>query len=132
MALDRDRDGFKNRWEQALGSDPTDPSSVPYVTAVRAPEPAFTTRLGPSAPNPFNPATVISYEVGRLARVRLEIFDVQGRRVRTLVDASQAPGVYDARWDGRDDRGRAVASGRYYGRLRVGFRAFSRPLTLLR
>lgn len=132
MALDRDRDGFKNRWESSLGSDPADPASVPYVTAAESTPPAFETRLGQNAPNPFNPATVIPYEVGRASRVRLRIFDVRGRLVRTLVDAAQSPGRYRAAWDGRDDQGRPVASGRYLYRLNVGFAAASRGMALVR
>ncbi|HEU4726130.1 MAG TPA: FlgD immunoglobulin-like domain containing protein [Candidatus Eisenbacteria bacterium] len=133
MALDRDRDGFKNRYERSLGSDPADPASVPYVTAVEeSRSPRQVTRLGQNAPNPFNPATVIPYEVGRAARVRLQVFDVRGRLVRTLVDASQRPGRYDARWDGRDAGGRGVASGRYYYRLRVGNSSLSRGMLLLK
>jgi len=133
MALDRDRDGFKNRYELALGSDPADPSSVPYVTAVQeTPPAAFTARLGAARPNPFNPSTTIPYEVGRPARVRLQVFDVSGRRVRTLVDAVTLPGKYEARWDGRDASGRTVASGRYYYRLDVGFRVLTRGVVLLK
>ncbi len=133
MALDRDRDGFKNRYETSLGSDPADPSSVPYVTAIgEAPAPGHVTRLGQNAPNPFNPTTEIRYEVGRAARVRLQVFDVRGRLIRTLVDASLKPGRYDTRWDGHDAAGRPVASGRYYYRLNTGFSHLTRGMVLLK
>jgi YVTN family beta-propeller protein len=133
MALDRDRDGFKNRWETSVGSDPADPASIPYVSAAEpAPSAGRMARLGQNSPNPFNPITTIPYEVGRAARVRLHVFDVQGRKVRTLVDAAQKPGQYRVKWDGRDDAGTAVASGRYFYRLNVGFATFRRGMVLVK
>ena len=63
---------------------------------------------------------------------RLQVFDVRGRLIRTLVDASQKPGRYQARWDGHDASGRTVASGRYYYRLNVGFSAHTRGMLLLK
>jgi hypothetical protein len=134
LALDRDRDGYRNRLESALGSDPADAGSIPSVTAVDAGAGAApaVTRLHANRPNPFNPATVIPYDVGRAARVRVEIFDVRGRAVRRLVDAVQKPGRYEARWDGRDDGGALSASGRYYVRLTVGFTARTRGIVLVK
>src|SRR5262249_50187037 len=106
MGIDRDRDGFRDRYEIALGSDPADPSSVPYVTGAPAPPSTWVARLEANRPNPFNPATVIPYAIGRAGRVTLRVFDPSGRTVRTLVDANMPVGSYRARWDGRDDRGR--------------------------
>ncbi len=64
-------------------------------------------------PNPANPGTVIGYELARSARVRLRLIDVRGREVRTLVDGWRPGGAHRAFWDGRDDAGRAAASGVY-------------------
>ena len=66
-------------------------------------------------PNPFNPATVIQYELPDLADVELSIHDVLGRRVTTLVSGSQAAGLYESPWDAT-----GVASGVYVARLQVG------------
>jgi hypothetical protein len=132
MGYDRDRDGFPDRWEMALGSLPWDPTSVPYVSGVEtASPPAAAARLGQNVPNPFNPATVIPYEVGTPGRVRLDVFDVSGRFVRTLVDRLEPRGKHSARWDGRDARGKPVASGRYFYRLRIGSVVRTRGMALL-
>jgi len=71
-------------------------------------------------PNPFNPETTIPYHVPVQDRVRLDIFDVHGRHIRTLVDEVQAPGAYETRWDGRNDIGEQVASGVYFYRVATG------------
>jgi hypothetical protein len=68
------------------------------------------------APNPFNPSTAISFVLAGAAPVRLDIYDVSGRRVRRLVDGPMGGGPQTVPWDGRDDRGRSVASGVYFAR----------------
>lgn len=68
-------------------------------------------------PNPFNPTTVIGYELARVAKVRLVVYDVAGKQVRELVDATRPAGVHQAEWDGRDDANRTVASGVYFYRM---------------
>jgi len=75
-------------------------------------------RLYPAAPNPFNPQTTIRYELVRDAFAELKIYDIHGRCVRTLVDAHLAAGAYRVTWDGRDERGRRLASGVYLVQLR--------------
>jgi YVTN family beta-propeller protein len=133
IGIDRDRDGYKDRWELALGSDPADPASTPAVTAVtNLGAPAPVTRLLQNAPNPFNPSTAIGYEVGAAGRVKLHVFDVSGRLVRTLVDREMPAGSHLVRWDGRDDQGRALGSGRYFYRLRTGTTIVTRDMTLVR
>ena len=68
-------------------------------------------------PNPFRARTEFTWAIARPGRVRLEIFNVRGQLVRTLVDAVRAPGRYRYQWDGRDQRGAPVASGSYFYRL---------------
>jgi hypothetical protein len=77
-------------------------------------------RLLPNAPNPFNPSTTLAYEVPSASRVRIDVFDASGARVRTLVDAARAAGRHTVEWDGRDHAGLAVSSGVYFARLIVG------------
>lgn len=101
------------------------------VTAV-GPTPGKRTGLISVTPNPFNPATEISYSLERDGPVSLVVYDVAGRNVRTLVDRSEAAGIHRVRWDGRDRFGRGVSSGIYYARFRAGGIAASRPLTLVR
>ena len=75
--------------------------------------------LGPNYPNPFNPSTLIPYQLAATSPVRLEVFNILGQRVATLVDGQQEAGAYVARWDGTDAVGRAAASGVYFYRLTV-------------
>jgi hypothetical protein len=90
-------------------------------------------RLEQNHPNPFNPRTRIAYEVPvGGARVLLEVFDLRGRRVRTLVDGHQEAGRRSSDWDGRDASGRAVASGTYLYRLRAGGQVVGRSMQLVR
>ena len=76
--------------------------------------------LGQNYPNPFNPSTLIPYQLAVPSPVRLEVFNVLGQRVATLVDGEQqGAGAYVARWDGTNASGRAAASGVYFYRLTV-------------
>ena len=73
--------------------------------------------LAPNVPNPFNPSTVIPYRLDTDGPVRLDIYNLLGQRIRTLVDEVQAAGAYRVRWDARDATGRSVATGIYFTRL---------------
>ena len=73
--------------------------------------------LGENYPNPFNPSTVIPYHLQQPMLVRLEVFNVLGQHVATLVDGEQSEGFHTARWDGTDESGQAVAAGMYLYRL---------------
>ena len=76
--------------------------------------------LGGNFPNPFNPRTTIEYALPNAGRIQLEVFDLLGQKVRSLVKEDQhAAGFYTAVWDGRDERGRDVGSGVYVYRLRA-------------
>ncbi len=76
--------------------------------------------LGPNYPNPFNPSTIIPYQLPVSAHVRLEVFNLLGQRIATLVDREQPAGFHSARWDGTDAAGRAVGAGVYLYRLASG------------
>ena len=83
-------------------------------------------------PNPFNPATTLSYGLPSGARVKLAVYDMRGREVATLEDAWQPAGRYQLRWDGNNRRGRPVGTGVYFARLRAGDVALIRKMVLLR
>jgi len=89
-------------------------------------------RLLAAMPNPFNPRTTLRWELAEAGRVRLEIFDVRGRRVRKLVDRELPAGPHALGFDGRDDDGRTLASGVYYIRLDTGERQLRGRITLVR
>jgi len=91
--------------------------------------------LAQNSPNPFNPSTTISYSVpeGRSqVRVSLEIYDLRGRRVRSLVDEARDAGVYTVFWDGLDEQGGRVSSGVYFYRMRAGDFVQTRKMVLLK
>jgi len=87
-------------------------------------------------PNPFNPQTAIPYDLGtgpETAAVRLEIVDLRGRLVKTLVRERQAGGQhYEVIWNGTDEAGNTVPSGSYLARLVVDGVAEVQGLTLLK
>ena len=106
-----------------------------YVTsAVETPSKAAApvVRLYAAAPNPFNPSTAIRFELGRPAHVRLQVFDVSGALVRTLLDGVLTSGPHRVLWDGRDDRARDLASGAYFYRIEAENASQARKLILLR
>jgi len=90
--------------------------------------------MSPNFPNPFNPSTTIRYGIpaGEVGPVRLDIYDLRGRRVRTLFRGERAAGEYQAHWDGRDDRGAELGSGVYVARLRAARAVVSRKMLLSR
>ncbi len=69
--------------------------------------------LHPNYPNPFNPMTTIAFDLAVSGRVRIDIFSIDGRRIRTLVDGIYDVGRHSEVWNGRDQTGRSVASGTY-------------------
>jgi hypothetical protein len=75
-----------------------------------------------TSPNPFNARTSIRFAVAQSQVVRLQVYDLQGRHVRTLVDGRVSAGDHALPWDGRDDRGADLASGVYLYRLEAGHR----------
>lgn len=84
-------------------------------------------------PNPFNPKTTIEFGIASAVGVRLEVFDVSGRLVRTLVDeANMRTGTYRVLWNGNDSNGHAVAAGVYYCRLEAGDRVEKTKLVLVK
>jgi hypothetical protein len=77
------------------------------------------TTLFQNAPNPFNPATTVRFDLGQSGHVSLRIFDVRGRPVRTLVSLQLPRDRHAIVWDGTDDAGVSVPSGTYFYRLRA-------------
>lgn len=76
--------------------------------------------LKQNAPNPFNPQTDISFDLPVATQVKLDILNVLGQHVKTLVDEYREAGSYSIIWDGHSDGGSAVASGVYFYRITAG------------
>lgn len=94
--------------------------------------PSRSVMLAQNVPNPFNPTTMIRYQLPTAGKVGLRVYDVRGRLVRRLVDRTENAGSYSVQWDGRDDRGVAVASGAYLYRLETPAGTRQRRMTLVR
>jgi hypothetical protein len=88
--------------------------------------------LGYNFPNPFNPTTTIAFRLQIDSPVTLTVFDIAGRRVRTLVHGRLTAGDHDVTWDGRDDAGDSVGSGVYLTELRTPDRRSVRKMVLTR
>jgi Tol biopolymer transport system component len=87
--------------------------------------------LRQNQPNPFSSRTTIRFDLPVQTSVRLELFDPQGRRVRTLVDGQFPAGFHSVEWDQRDENGRLLGAGVYLYRIRAGaFRAQKKMVLL--
>jgi PKD repeat protein len=88
--------------------------------------------LDQNYPNPFNPITTIEYDLPTSIPVRLVVYDLLGKHVRTLVDKRQQPGHFKATWDGTDEHGNLMASGIYLCRMEAGNYSKGIKLVLIR
>jgi hypothetical protein len=88
--------------------------------------------LKPNYPNPFNPTTSIIYSVEDRSHIKLSIYDVNGRRVRTLLNGTSEPGEHTISWDGRDSQGVTVSSGIYFLCLKTNRGMFSRKMIVIK
>jgi hypothetical protein len=88
--------------------------------------------LSQNYPNPFNAKTTIEYSLSREGHVNLEVFDILGSGVVTLVDLQQGVGNYRVVWDGQDKLAKVVGSGIYFYRLSIEGRTIGRQMLLLK
>lgn len=87
--------------------------NVPQVENITNDAFAQITMLSQNYPNPFNPTTTISYNVAKRGKVELNIYNVKGQLVKTLVNSEQNVGLHDISWNGRNNLGKQVSSGIY-------------------
>lgn len=83
-------------------------------------------------PNPFNPTTCIRFQIPQASRVRLDIFNIQGQHIRTLIDQHCSSGEHEVVWDGRNDEGIMAGSGLYFYRLNWSNGSQTRKMLLVR
>ncbi len=139
-------EGFDGAW----GVYPFAPSGNIYISDQQSGLHIFELNVGPSTgdpnretppgtfalfdnyPNPFNPETRIDYVIGVDSKVRLEVYNMLGQKVRTLRSREQAAGSYNVIWDGSNDAGNQVASGIYFYRLEAGDFVDTKRMLLVR
>ncbi len=93
--------------------------------------PVLATTLNGNFPNPFNPETTVSYSIKEPGRVKLEVYNIKGQLVRTLVDEEQITGHYKMIFDAKDDRGRSISSGVYLLKMVApGYRKTSKMILM--
>jgi hypothetical protein len=120
--------GNYDGWIQFVSNDPVNDTlnvyvqgSAKQVTGIaEGEELPRTFAVSPNYPNPFNPSTMIKYQLPQTSDVKLAIYNVLGQRVRTLVDARIEAGYHSVEWDGNTDSGAKVASGIYIYRFSAG------------
>jgi len=83
-------------------------------------------------PNPFNPYTTIRYTIGNVGNVMINVYNVRGQRVRTLLNENREPGHHSVVWNGTDDTGRALSSGIYFYRIVAGENTATRRMLLMK
>ncbi|MBN1425893.1 VCBS repeat-containing protein [Candidatus Fermentibacteria bacterium] len=88
--------------------------------------------LSPPCPNPTTGRTALRYAVPDMGEVRVEIYDLDGRLLKTLTSGPQSVGVHTVVWDGADAQGRGVASGLYFAHMTAGSFSTSRPCVVIR
>ncbi len=110
-------------WSDARTFKLTEPGKT-----IPDPDPQLTANF----PNPFNPSTTISFELPKTGHVKLEVFNVNGALITTLVDEVRESGRHDVLWNGKDAKGVSVASGIYFYRLKAGAEVVTKKMMLLR
>jgi len=93
---------------------------------------AYVTRLQSNFPNPFNPETTIAFSLSNVGNVVINVYNVRGQRVRSLLDEQREPGHHSIVWNGRDDSGRALSSGIYLYRMTAGDFTETRRMLLMK
>ena len=94
--------------------------------------PVYATALKGNFPNPFNPETTIQYSVKENSPVSIEIFNVKGQKVRSLVNNVKEAGEHTVVWNGTDDNGRAVSSGVYYFKMNAGKYSSTKKMIMMK
>jgi hypothetical protein len=105
---------------------------VGYTEPVKSENKAVAFRLAQNYPNPFNPVTEIMYNLPTSCNVRLEVYNVLGQRIATLVNEHQKAGSKVVSWNGKDSVGNDVASGVYFYRINAGEFVEMKKMILLR
>lgn len=88
--------------------------------------------LRQNSPNPFNPVTVVSYDLPNAGDVKISVFNIIGQHITDLVNVYQEAGSYQVSWDGKDNTGASVASGVYFYRIKTDQFSDTKKMVLLK
>jgi hypothetical protein len=133
LGIDRDDDTWLDRDELDAGSDPDDPLSTPDSVSVPPVAGPGGQRLWLTGRNPANVESRLGFAVPRPGPAVLEIFDVTGRRVQTLVRSpAHRAGIFEEVWDLRDQSSRRVSPGVYFVRLQAAGTTGNQRVVVLR
>ncbi len=111
-------------WLENVNIDNTNsffgPIEVKTGTITTPPPAELKTTLNNAYPNPFNPSTFINYSVKEAGNVSINIYNIKGEKVRTLVNGQQNAGSYRLEWNGKDHNGKTVGTGVYFYKMTAG------------
>ena len=107
-------------------------AGIPLVSGVDSGVPTASNVIASIYPNPFNPSTSIHMELGQDGPVRVEIYSLEGKRVRTLINEVRPAGAMTLSWNGRNDKGGLAASGTYFCRLQSNGQSDTAKMVLLK
>ncbi|HHE37647.1 MAG TPA: T9SS type A sorting domain-containing protein [Candidatus Cloacimonetes bacterium] len=85
-----------------------------------------------NTPNPFNPATTISFELMKKGKISIEIYNAKGQKVRKLLDKKMEAGNHQVIWDGLDDQGKRVASGVFFYKISLNDEQLMKKMIMLK
>jgi len=88
--------------------------------------------LNQNYPNPFNPETSISFDIKEAGKVSLDIYNVKGQKVKTLLNDHREAGTHNIVWNGTDDNNRSVSSGIYFYKMKNGKFSSTKKMVLLK
>ena len=128
-AFENSRHGYQHRTSEMCTLIFTEGVGVEDQTAENIPH---SYNLAQNFPNPFNPVTTISFDLVERGLVALYVYDLRGKKVKTLKEGIVDPGRYQFTWDGTDDRGLSVSSGIYMYRLVSENQALTRKMLLVK
>lgn len=106
---------------QGEGTGTSNGNSLPLITQV-----------GQNYPNPFNPSTTIEFSLTQSEKVSLIVYNIKGKKVKTLVDEIMAPEKYSINWQGTDEDGKQVSSGVYFYRFQAGNKNVIKKMLLIK
>ncbi len=125
-----DYDGISGGWFiDNLCISPSHPTEIKENNSNK---PIKQVKLYQNYPNPFNLSTVISYSIDKVSTVRLEIYNILGRKIITLVNKKKQPGNYKIKWNGRDKNNKIVSNGVYFYKLKTDEKTLIRKMVLLK